>query len=966
MPTTQQIDKAFTLIAKGYAAYDYFFSKLDDPSWIEPLFERGLFSDPPRAARNDDNEVIGASWWPQSQYLLRVTPKAPEDVLCVMSKIGTDNPFIMSDFTKAALSMPVESAAKWAVRMVEWLRGDNAMFGVLENDIGQLASKLAKEGKPDLGLRLAAEVLAVLPDPEADKKMHPKDNAEKSAYSFLEPQIRCEKYNYEQILEKNIPDLADAAPFETMELLCGLLKKATDYSVSEPDEKQYDMSSVNRPAIEDSDQNYDFYFQHNLINALRDVAVKICSDTPDKLRELVEKLESYGWNIFQRLALYLLQVADNPPMDMVEQRLVNEKLFDYVGVHHEYFHLMKKRLGCLSEGGRQKILEWIDTAEKLTERDDLTLEEKEQLRPYWQYRYLCAIQDFLSGDRKEEFIKLKKKFGNAEIPPDFNAWHGGITSVGPRSPKRPEELSEMSMDELIQYLKDWKPSDEWKAPTPDGLGATLGSLVEKEPDKYANEIERFMDNGIDPTYVRHVMSAFCRVIESGKTFPFSRVFKLCKWIVDQPMKIPGRVVPEELKKDFEIDADWDNTRMEIARLFETFFRDKVQLPFELRNEAWEIIEPLTEDPDPDIEREEKYGDAMDLSLNSIRGKALYDVMYYAMWVCKHIKETENRDPHFDDVELRRVRDVLDKHLDIANEKYGRCRTDRAVYGQWLPQLVHVDTEWVKNNIGKIFPAEEDHRLLRNAVWNTYLLYSKLYNQVYDVLQGVYRQEVEALAGKKIEKDSYKTPEKRLAEHVVIMCIRGYIGLENGSLVDIFFKTAPDELTYHAMDFVGRSLTGAALPEGNLVEKLKLLWDWRVESVGGYDKMPLKELSTFGWWFSYGYCGDKWAFPRLEETLKRVGISRSNLYLFEHMSKVFKDYPSESLRCLRLFIDKNTDPWFFLGHSKESVWELLKQAVNHDDAEIRDEAEDIVHLLGSKGYLEYRKLLKQHRTFKGEI
>jgi hypothetical protein len=77
-----------------------------------------------------------------------------------------------------------------------------------------------------------------------------------------------------------------------------------------------------------------------------------------------------------------------------------------------------------------------------------------------------------------------------------------------------------------------------------------------------------------------------------------------------------------------------------------------------------------------------------------------------------------------------------------------------------------------------------------------------------------------------------------------------------------------------------------------------------------------------------------------------------------MRHVFKDYPEQSLRCLNLFIEKNDDPFFFLHRKREGVWRILEQGLAHEDIKIQKEAENIIHLLGSKGFLEYRELLKR--------
>jgi len=41
-----------------------------------------------------------------------------------------------------------------------------------------------------------------------------------------------------------------------------------------------------------------------------------------------------------------------------------------------------------------------------------------------------------------------------------------------------------------------------------------------------------------------------------------------------------------------------------------------------------------------------------------------------------------------------------------------------------------------------------------------------------------------------------------------------------------------------------------------------------------------------------------------------------------------------------------------------MWSILESALAMDDPVIRNAAEEIVHLLGSKGYMQYRELLKK--------
>lgn len=98
----------------------------------------------------------------------------------------------------------------------------------------------------------------------------------------------------------------------------------------------------------------------------------------------------------------------------------------------------------------------------------------------------------------------------------------------------------------------------------------------------------------------------------------------------------------------------------------------------------------------------------------------------------------------------------------------------------------------------------------------------------------------------------------------------------------------------------------------------------------------------------------------EKVLERTGALSRDSDVFERVSQVFERHGKESLRCLKLFVEKNPKPWFFNVERRGGTWEILRKGLAHESAEMRDVAEEIVHLLGSKGYLQYRGILKMER------
>ena len=974
------------LLSTNEVVAKYAFAQLRSPAWIEFLLESGVFS---LKAKLNCGVGEGAQCWPQAQYLKRMAAlddrKVQQQVLDIMLEVGaTNNRFIHADFTEAAVAMPGDMAAQWAIHETEWLRSGYPIRGFLEENLGRLISRLAKGNQSDVAVKLAAELLAILPDPKMTKKLDETNEIARLAHSSLDPVTRCDRYSYEQVLKKNIPDVVASAPLSALELLCALLENAILFSRAGRDEnKPNDVTFIWRPAIEDHQQNRDYTIDCPLITAVRDAAVSICRQNPDKISEVISLIEARGWNVFRRISLYLLSVSENPPMGLVRDRLINKDLFNATGVYHEYFHLLKKGFPILTPEDREQIFKWIDDAAKeknsLEEHGrELSAEQKDQRLKYWKYRRLSPIQEYLTGERKVWFEARKAEQVGETMPADFNTYSGAVWS-GVENPHKTEQLTQMTIEELIEYLKKWKPTGGWRAPTPDSLGSALGDIIAGNPRPYAEVIGQFITAELDPIYIRHMVSAFVRAIEAGKALPYDQVFTLCEWIIRQDDNVPRLDIPEGLRDSFDVDSNWRNARSEVVRFVEKALQGETKLPATFRQSVWSIIEPLTNDLEPDVAYEQKHSnddvdsvtlspncDPLSLSLNTVRGKALHAVMEYIMWVYRHynVGASEEDRRILDRGEVPEVLAVLERHLDVNLD---RTQTSRAVYGQWLAQLAHLGPNWVKGHLENLFPQKPELKPLRNAVWHTYLQYGgQLYPSVAETLQGLYREEVCALQGRKIEGDTYKLPEMRLVEHVALLYLWGKIGLQSDSLIDVLFSVAPHQASTHVMEYLGRAAYEAKKLPHDVVERLKTIWEWRLRQVGGPANLSNGELAAFGWWFATAQLDAPWALSHLEEVLKRTGINASNLQVLDRLSTLFAEYPLETLRCLKLFVDGNTDPWFFLSERKQTgAWSILKQGMSSVETTIRAQAEEIVHLLGSKGYLEYRDLLRKGAAAKGE-
>src|SRR5208283_1267498 len=159
-----------------------------------------------------------------------------------------------------------------------------------------------------------------------------------------------------------------------------------------------------RPAIEDHGQNLGNTVLDALIASVRDSVELLLRIDQGSISKLVELLEKRQWPTFQRIALYLLSRFPDTEPSLVEQRIVDKKLFDNPLVLHEYYHLCQAGFTVLSEEARQEFLGWIDRGpekEKVQKRitsggqqpDDALID---RYANRWRLNRLTPIKEYLT------------------------------------------------------------------------------------------------------------------------------------------------------------------------------------------------------------------------------------------------------------------------------------------------------------------------------------------------------------------------------------------------------------------------------------------------------------------------------------------------------------------------------------------------------------------------------------------
>jgi hypothetical protein len=942
----------------------YLFGHLDKIVWLAPLRERGFFDNPPGPVVADG--TVRFPPWPEGRYLARVAASAPEPILDIALHVSeTGNVRVHEDLANVALALPPRFSARLVPKATSWLEMLEAPSRtVLPDTLGDLLTHLTDGGEIDAALHLARELLALQAEDRSAGDI-----------AFTDPRPRFDVWDYQRILRENLPGLVSSAGERTLSLLCNVLEDAArisrgGHNSDEMESRPYwDGFYVQRPAIEDHSQNEPYGLIDALITAIRDAAERLVAEGEASVRDMVAVLDRRGWQIFDRLALYLLWRFPDAAPDLVAERLTDRRRFGDPGLRHEYALLAQRCFATLSPADKRTILGWIedgpDPEQLRRDREAFKEEpptEEEELRyaDRWRRDRLALIGDGLPDDWRLRYEDLVRKLGEPEHP-EF-ASYTGVVWVGPTSPAASEDLREMGVDELLGFLRFWEASGDSMSPSYEGLGRELTGVVASEPAPFAASSLGF--RGLDPTYVRAFFNGLRDATKQGRTFGWSPVLNLARWVLDQPREVRGRKPEDEAHvARHDLDPDWGWTRKAIADLLSEGFgtENEARVPFGLRLRAWDVLAPLTEDEEPTPEYEARYGgsnmDPATLSINTTRGEAMHAVVRYATWVREEkeaVGEGQGLVGWFS--EMPEAREALDRRLDPRVEPSAAVRS---VYGWWFPQLSYLDEGWATRSLRRIFPAQPEQRALRAAAWGAFVTFNRPHPQTFEVLEDEYRRSVELLRSSSSGKWMPAEPDDRLAEHLMTLYWWGVLDLEEpDALLPRFFANAAAELRGRALDFVGLSLhrSGENVPPDTL-DRLRQLWIYRLHPHPGEASLSSQEAAAFGWWFASAKFDDSWSVEQLKLALPRAHDVDAYDLVLERLASLAADMPADAVDCLRLLLEGDTEGWRMFAF-RDVQRRILRAALQSEDPKARRIAKDVINRLGARGQWDLGELLRE--------
>jgi len=445
---------------------------------------------------------------------------------------------------------------------------------------------------------------------------------------------------------------------------------------------------------------------------------------------------------------------------------------------------------------------------------------------------------------------------------------------------------------------------------------------------------RYPSGNLRKGSVNGIVNGLNRAVNDGKDVDWDRALDLSEAIVHRPTTNTD---------GDDSDDRWGWTRLEVVRLLSTGFRSAKPLQPEHGERALAVIESVTNDPHPTPDDEEKYGppnmSPEDLSLNSVRSRALEAVIEYGVW-----KHQRHPDSSFEEVIT-----IVDRHLDPAIDPSVAVRS---VIGRNFSNLVAFDCSWAESAASRIFPAEEELRHLWTAAWDGYLWRGLRNKPTWLALRDQY-----ALAVRRVEPGNderrQRGRDQALGNHLVSLYWSGEIGFEDGLLADLL-AVADEELRHSLLEAVGRGLVpdGPQLEEP-VLQRLVALWNSRVTAAR---TNPSGELSAFGWWFCSSQIPLVVRFQGLRNALALSGHAEPAHQVVECLAALSSEYPRNAAELLGALAEGEDEGWRFTLWD-ESAAQIIKTAVASGDTEAVRLANEAASRATARGHAQWLEFLK---------
>jgi hypothetical protein len=956
-PTDAQIRRLQDLVAHP-ARLRYFFSRLENPLWLERLADDGWY-DPERVpepiAEADGTARI--DFWPLSEYLRRVGGDVPWTATSAVERLaGTTNPIVQRDLVATLLRLPVGSAKGFIDDVIGWIHGPYSR-SLDERDLGDLAARLLDGGQEKAGQRLASAILSWLQE--------------------------------EYWLREAIGVLADPLARSGIDGVL-VLADALDRVIG--DEDSAEAASFMRASIADHEQDQHSDAADHLINGLRDCALAYLRRTGDPA--VLEALLRRRAVLFSRITYYATAAAVSDPggeeypdaashiaalYGYARSMVLDKAAFDDPRARLEYGTLVRAMLAHLAAEDIAQLADWLRQGPQMSDAEISQMlgspgapapaEQVARFRDHWRADRLALLGQNLPQPLHAIAADLAARGVQPPEHPGFSHWMSIEQAI--ESPVSGQELSLMTVTEVIDLARNYQPPTHMVFRFPDqSLAQQISGDITTRPGEYSHLASGFAD--LRPAYLNAFLEGLRQAIGTRKkNAPSNRPEDSLDlgWepVLDLAAGIAGVRDPGGRNAEQAEESPRWMQRSVLMLLKTALAAESSGLSAQHAEAILTIIQTLLDSPDP-VPEDETADDRLnpaDRALNSVRGQAAGCLIASGSW-WRRLGETGDNAPPV-------LLELLSRELDLAHETSTAIRT---VYGQFFPLLYASLPAWTSEHLEAIFgplaappdsagpllepPERTPAEVLGQAAFDAYLLANGPQDPTFlGLLKPYYEREINRLRKQppRAWQSTLRNTRQAVLDHLLLFLLWDALGTDD-SLITTAIRKAGVQDAGEAIGHLGWLIFRAGEAAASQAQRAQDLWSWWREQAqrraGSGDRdSAVAMVAGFPWWWRADNLDTAWQFRELLLVLEISPSVETPGLVAQTLADRVVGNEDSAIRAFDIILDNTTND-VQLQYAVMKAQSALRHLLGATDPEIRRRTTVLVQKIAAWGMVELAK------------
>ena len=982
-PTNEMIDRTLKLVKKG-TGRRYFFSRLKNPLWIQPLVERGYFQSPPRIRCFDDGHVQFPSW-PELQYLKNVSRDVPDEIINVVLDLPpVDNPSVYSEILEIALQLHGKQSVKLKSKILESIDIDHQF---LPHRYGDLLAYWTSENQTSAALELTKILIEFAPDPQSKVKKKRRREGSTDFGTFyetsLEPSPRIGSLEYSEIMSKGVRPLAEKESYQVARLLIDVTANMIPLRMHQEELNQgVDSSEIWYERFHELDIGYedpDKTLVHTLIFACEQVYEK----SPDLIITVDDALRDQQWGVFKHLRQYLYAQYPNEQT----KPWIRELILEHEGYHlweHRYEFQRMIRSACkhfgtslLTKAERTQIFDAIRSGPSKANYqswvvewlgEEFTEERFDQRQRGFHRKQFKPFESVLFGKYATYFQELEDNATDPISDEDYPPIKTMGGHVSNRSPRPPKNLASLTDEELLSYINEWNEKelfsegDSFVEIDIEGLAGAFQTVFKESIIPDANRLRFWMENREKierPIYVRRMINVMQAEVKEKNLDRIDEWLRFSEWVLSHPcQRHEGDYSLGRQGDESQENPDWYNSREIVGDLIGTCLEKDVNVPLTAREQLAKLLKMLCTQFDRHLDQQEAdlsiQNDLIDKAINNTRCRALETLIRFGFWLRHHDLKSE----------VPEVTTIFEKRFAPETE-HPLTLPEYAILGRRYPWICGLNEVWAVEHKSNFFPQGTLPEWL--AAFGNFVGYNPQSKSTFEILREDFDFGLQYLAefkkrhnfdekqtnifGRPLKQNS---PEEKLTEgigrHLSTYYLWGMYLLKGSgnnkqcSLLERYYQATDNNRDHWAnlFNYVGRILRSTSEQlDKNLKDRIFAFFDWRFEV-----KEPT-ELQQFTFWLQAKCLEVEWrldAYSKILDVCKPEGTSIA--MQMGTLCELLPNHTAKVLECFAKLTDRSGDNNIYI--QTEEAKTILKVGLESSDESVRQNAERARENLLRKG------------------